>query len=59
MTIAKSIKSASGKTIVFRKDENGKNVVSVFEPHAREPMTEIEAGTQQQSLALAAKLAMT
>lgn len=58
MTVAKSVKSVSGKIVVFVNDERGRNTVSVFERNRPEPVMLIDTIGQKESIALTNKLSM-
>jgi hypothetical protein len=58
MIVAKSVKSASGKVVVFVNDERGRNSVSVFEKNCSDPVLKIEEIDRGQSLNLINKLSM-
>jgi hypothetical protein len=58
MLIAKSVKSVSGKVVVFVSDERGRNSVSVFERHAKEPVALYEPVSQKESINLTNKLSL-
>lgn len=58
MTVAKSVKSVSGKTVVFVNDERGRSTVSVFERNQPEPVLIVESIGQQESITLTHKLSL-
>lgn len=58
MLVAKSVKSVSGKVVVFVNDERGRNSVSVFERHKPEAVVSYEALNRKESIDLTNKLSM-